>query len=346
MNKIQFIEDLKEKDIVVKSIFFVSKKELKKTRQNKDYLFLTLKDKTGELSAFLFENVDSFKDLFEEESYIFVEGITNEFNQNINLRISKIEKVDESNINIEDFLTQKGVDGETFFSDVLDFIDENVKDKHVKKLIGMVLSDPHVVAAIKEHPAALKMHHAIRGGLVEHVLSMLKLSKKIVEHYRDFPSDAGIKINEDLLYAGVIFHDIGKMWEISGKNENYSFSDEGKLLGHISIGFDLVSKYIDKIPEFPSTLKLCILHLILSHHGEREYGSPVTPKIPEALILHYVDNLDAKLYSIFNSRKSSRNAMWTSNQNALRKEIFIGCSNDNSEEKIENEESDGDEIPF
>ena len=121
---------------------------------------------------------------------------------------------------------------------------------------------------------------------------------------------------------------------------NYSFTDYGKLLGHISIGYAIVSKYMDEIEDFPEDLRLCILHLILSHHGEREFGSPVTPITPEAVILHYLDNLDAKLYSIFNSKKNSRESKWTGNQNALRKEIYTGCLKFLEEdESIEGEEN-------
>ncbi len=343
MEKKQFIENLDEKDIAVDSIFFVVKKELKKTRQNKDYLFLTLKDKTGEIPAFLFENVNIYKDRFDEESYIRVKGITSEFNNNINLRISKIESVEKEEVNLENFINEKKVDGDMLFSDTLDFIDKNINNRFIRELVARVLSDSEVVKRIKEHPAAIKMHHALYGGLIEHIYSMLNLGKKIIEHYESFPTDVEIKINSDVLYAGIIFHDIGKLWEISDKIGNYSFSDYGKLLGHISIGYSLISKYVEEIPEFPEKLKLCILHLILSHHGEREFGSPVTPRTPEAIILHYIDNMDAKLYSIFNSQKNSKGGEWTGSQNALRKEIFIGCLDFKEMEENNNDE---DETPF
>ncbi len=340
MGKKQFVEDLNEKDIFVSSIFYVARKELKKTRQNRDYLFLSLKDKTGEISAFLFENVDAFKDKFEEESYIQVEGVTSEYNNNINLRISKIEKVEMEDVDFEDFTKERKIDTDLLFSDTLEFVDKNIENRYIRELIARVLSDIDVVKKIKSHPAAMKMHHALYGGLIEHIYSMLNLGKKIFEHYSSFPTDVNIKINSDVLYAGIIFHDIGKLWELTDKLENYSFSEEGKLLGHISIGYSIVSKYIDQIEGFPEDLKLCILHLILSHHGEREFGSPVTPRTPEAIILHYIDNLDAKLYSIFASKGNSKDVRWTNSQNALRKEIFIGCTD------FEEEYMDEDETPF
>jgi 3'-5' exoribonuclease len=180
---------------------------------------------------------------------------------------------------------------------------ESFTDPDLKILLNTLLADSGLAQAYREAPAAKQLHHAWLGGLLEHVVSLLKLADRVAGHYNALNPDS---LHRDLLLTGVVLHDIGKVQELTWE-AGFEYSVEGVLLGHIQMGMALVEKAIEKLPEFPPRLKTLVLHLILSHHGKLEFGSPKLPMIPEALVLNFVDDLDAKMQAMTSEfEKSSR----------------------------------------
>jgi len=159
----------------------------------------------------------------------------------------------------------------------------------LKALLRAILADPSIAAAYREAPAARQLHHAWLGGLLEHVVSLLRLGERVAAHYP--------LLDRDLLLTGVILHDIGKIHELSW-DIGFDYTTEGILLGHIQMGVDMVEKAMASLPQFPARLRTLVLHLILSHHGKLEFGSPKLPMIPEALVLNFIDDLDAKMQAV------------------------------------------------
>jgi 3'-5' exoribonuclease len=175
---------------------------------------------------------------------------------------------------------------------------ESFTDAHLKLLLNTLLADSGLAQAYREAPAAKQLHHAWLGGLLEHVVSLLTLADRVAPHYS--------VLHRDLLLTGVVLHDIGKVRELAWE-VGFEYTVEGTLLGHIQMGMELVEKTIDKLPDFPPRLKTLVLHLILSHHGKLEFGSPKLPMIPEALVLNFIDDLDAKMQAVASEfEKSAR----------------------------------------
>jgi 3'-5' exoribonuclease len=175
---------------------------------------------------------------------------------------------------------------------------ESFTDPDLKRLLTVLLGDPALAQAYREAPAARQLHHAWLGGLLEHVVSLITLADRVAPHYPI--------LHRDLLLTGVILHDIGKVQELAW-DVGFEYTVEGTLLGHIQMGTALVEKTIDSLPDFPPRLKTLVLHMILSHHGKLEFGSPKLPMIPEALVLNFLDDLDAKMQAMASEfQKSAR----------------------------------------
>jgi 3'-5' exoribonuclease len=160
---------------------------------------------------------------------------------------------------------------------------------YLRALLEALLDDPEIARRYKIAPAAKQIHHAYLGGLIEHVLSLCGLAALTASHYRT--------IDLDLLLTGVVLHDIGKIYELSYER-GFSYTTEGQLLGHISIGMRMVADKLARLPDFPARLRTLVEHMILSHHGRLEFGSPKVPQFPEAMLLHYLDDLDSKMESM------------------------------------------------
>jgi 3'-5' exoribonuclease len=162
---------------------------------------------------------------------------------------------------------------------------EEMKDPNLRQLLFRITADPDVAERFRMAPAARGMHHAFRSGLLEHTVSMATLGRRLAEHY---------SINEDLVVAGCVLHDLGKIWELD-ISSSIEYTDEGRLLGHLSMEVLYVDRVINELEGFPDELRRQLLHILLAHHGEYEYGSPRRPKTPEALVVHMADNLDSKM---------------------------------------------------
>lgn len=280
------------------SFFLVLNKQQRTTKSNKPYLNLTLGDKTGQIEGRVWEPGDPriAKD-FDRGDIVKVRGSASRFDDRVQVKVDQLRKALPLESDKADMLPATQYDVAALWSR-LEASVESVTNPDLKRLLAALLADPAIAQAYREAPAARQLHHAWLGGLLEHVVSLLNLADKVAAHYP--------LLDRDLLIAGVILHDIGKIRELTW-GAGFDYSVEGVLLGHIQIGVDLVEKTIAALPGFPDRLRTLVLHMILSHHGKLEFGSPKLPMIPEALALNFVDDFDAKMQAIASEfEKSAR----------------------------------------
>jgi 3'-5' exoribonuclease len=286
-----FIADLAsfEEGKLFDSFFLVLSRQLRTTQSNKPYLNLILCDKTGQLEARAWEPADPrmAKD-FERGDVVKVRGCITRFNDRLQVKVEQLRKAQPQEVNKADLMPATSYDVESLWRQLLSFV-ESFTDPHLKLLLSTILADPQIAVAYREAPAAKQLHHAWLGGLLEHVISLLRLADRVAPHYPI--------LHRDLLLTGVILHDIGKLRELSW-DIGFDYTVEGVLLGHIQIGAALTERTIDSLPDFPRKLRMLVLHMILSHHGKLEFGSPKLPMIPESLVLNFLDDLDAKMQAM------------------------------------------------
>ena len=286
-----FVSDLAsfEEGKIFDSFFLVLVRQLRTTQSNKAYYHLILCDKTGQLEARAWEPEDPriAKDVARGD-LVKVRGCIQRFNDRLQLKIEQLRKAHANEADRADMMpaTIYGVDG--LWRQLLGFVD-SFTDPHLKLLVSTILEDPQVSSSFRQAPAAKQLHHAWLGGLLEHVVSLLSLADRVAPQYPI--------LHRDLLLTGVILHDIGKIRELSW-DIGFEYSVEGILLGHIQIGTALAERTIDSLPGFPPRLKMLVLHMILSHHGKLEFGSPKLPMIPESLMLSFLDDMDAKMMAV------------------------------------------------
>lgn len=283
--KKQYVSDLKV-GTIVSSLFVVSHKSIKKKKNNDDYCAVTLQDKEGSIEGIIWTEVFKNVGYFEEGDFVLVKGNVSEYRGGKQLSISSMAKIkNKEDIEYSDFIktTKENVDG--MMSEIKSYI-ESIKDHHLRKLLDLFFKDEDFTRLFCRATAAVRYHHAYSGGLLEHTLSVTKIC--------DFLSRTYKNLNRDLMISGAILHDIGKIREYD-VGVIIKVTDEGKLLGHITIGYGLVLEKIKKISGFPEDLRERLLHIILSHHGHKEFGSPRRPKILEAFVVYHVDHMDADI---------------------------------------------------
>lgn len=266
----------------------VKRKSISFTKAGTPYLNLTLIDKTGEVNGKVWEQAEKLAKIFQKDDFIKIKSTAVTYQNSLQLNISSIIPLSPSEIDITNFLPQAKNDIEQTFLKLKVLIEE-VSNVHLKKLLDLFIADDQLIRLFKLAPAAKKMHHVYLGGLLEHTLSLSNLILQISKHYEG--------LNVDLLLTGGILHDIGKIHELT-YSRSFDYSDSGRLIGHITLGVEMINEKIRLIPDFPQELAVELRHLIISHHGEYQYGSPKRPKTLEALILYYLDDLDAKVEEI------------------------------------------------
>jgi 3'-5' exoribonuclease len=283
-----FISDLAsfEEGKLFDGFFLVLGRQLRTTQTNKPYINLILCDKTGQLEGRAWEPGDPriARD-FERGDIVKARGCIQRFNERLQLKVEQLRKAYPHEVEKSDYMPATTCDVAALWSQLLRFVD-SFTDPHLKDLVSAILADPKIAAPYREAPAAKQLHHAWLGGLLEHVISLLELADGVAIHYPI--------LHRDLLLTGVILHDIGKLRELSW-DIGFEYTIEGVLLGHIQIGAALAERTMDSLPGFPPRLKMLVLHMILSHHGKLEFGSPKLPMIPESLMLSFLDDLDAKM---------------------------------------------------
>ena len=282
----RYINELRDGEMLTE-VYLCKQCQTLKTKTGKNYMALTLQDQTGTLEAKIWDlgpgigNVDAM-------DYVKVEGQLTTFQNNLQLNVRRIRKADEGEYDPADYMPVSGRDRKEMYAELKKMI-ETVKEPHLHSLLTVVFADNDIVGKFMSHSAAKAIHHAFIGGLLEHTLGVTKLCSQIAE---DYPM-----LNRDLLVTAAIFHDIGKLFEISSFPEN-DYTDEGNLLGHIVLGAEYIGKKIEEVDRFPQKLASELRHCILAHHGELEFGSPKKPAIAEALVLSMADNLDAKMETL------------------------------------------------
>ena len=282
--KSPFIRELKPDEIAT-AILLVQTKEVRQKRTGEPYLSLVLADRTGEIDCKMWDNVAEVVDAFERDDFIKVKGLMQLYNNRPQFTIHKLRRVADHEIDFADFFPASLQDPEAMWGQIRAIV-AALDNDHIRRLLDAFLDDPEIAARYKVAPAAKSIHHAFRSGLLEHVLSLAKLAKLTAGHYGS--------VDLNLLIAGVVLHDIGKIHELS-YDRSLGYSTEGQLLGHIAIAIRMIADKLRAFPDFPLQLRNLIEHMVLSHHGQLELGSPKVPSFPEALLLHYLDDMDSKM---------------------------------------------------
>lgn len=288
MIKDRFIADLKtiDRNARFESTFLVQAKEIRsKKKSGEPYLVLRLADRTGVMDARMWDNVSAVAEVFKVSDFVEIRGRVQDYNGQAQIIIGKLAVVPRAQVDPGEFLPRTRRDVDKMFAAVVATI-EGFTDPHLRRLMSDIFRDKEIARRYKQAPAASGMHHAWVGGLLEHVLSCLEVSRLLASHYSE--------LDGDLLASGVLLHDFGKIFELS-VDHAIEYTDEGRLLGHIAMGSAWLERRCDDIEGFPPRLKTLLLHLVLSHHGKLEFGSPKQPLFPEALALHYIDDLDSRL---------------------------------------------------
>lgn len=289
----RFLSELKEGEMF-KEVYLCKQLQTLKTKAGKSYFSMILQDKTGTKDAKIWD-LGSGIDHFEAMDYIHIEGQATMFQGAIQLNVKRVRRCQEGEYDIANYMPSTEKNIEDMYQELLVYVNK-IKEPHVKELAqSFYVTDKEFVKKFKGHSAAKSVHHGFIGGLLEHTVGVTRIC--------DFLADQYPMLKRDLLLVTAMFHDLGKMEEISDFPEN-DYTDSGNLLGHIYIGTAKLQERMKTIPGFPKKMENEILHCILSHHGELEYGSPKKPALAEALALSMADNMDAKLQTMRELLKS------------------------------------------
>jgi 3'-5' exoribonuclease len=282
--KSPYVREMKPNQVVT-TTFLVHVKDVRQKKSGDPYLSLLLGDRTGEVDAKMWDNVAEVMDTFDRDDFVKVKGLLQIFQNRPQLTIHKMARVLDSDVDFGDYFPASARDPMEMFAELRGIV-AGIGNPLLRDLLNAFLDDEPLARMYRTAPAAKSVHHAWLGGLIEHVLSVCSLGKTMASHYP--------YIDLDLLVTGAILHDVGKIAELTYER-SFGYSAEGQLLGHIVIGLRLLHEKLQRFPEFPPKLRVLVEHLIVSHHGEMEFGSPKIPLFPEALLLHFLDNLDSKM---------------------------------------------------
>lgn len=300
----------------VTSLFLVQSKQVRSTREGKPYLALRLTDRTGTVEARMWDDIAEVESQFDRDDVVKVEATVESYRGKMQLKLKRLRPVQDSEVELADFLPQTEADVEALYSEVL-AVARGVANPHLQALLLAVLEDAEVAPGLKRAPGAKTLHHAYQGGLIEHVASLCRLCRLVAQNYPE--------VDLDLLLTGALLHDIGKVYELSYER-SLDYTTAGNLVGHIALGLELVNRKMDAQEGFPADLRLLVQHLLLSHHGRLEFGSPVTPRFTEAVLLHYLDDLDSKMEAIRSSLKAAdsegREGDWTDWNRSLERPLL------------------------
>jgi 3'-5' exoribonuclease len=310
-----FVKEIKDRD-QVSEVFLVKEKITAMAKNGKPYLTLKLMDKSGEIDAKVWDNIDQVAPLFEKNDFLKIAAKASVYLGKMQLVISELRKIPEEEVALADFLPETERDIAEMEEELRTLV-TTLRSDWLRRLLESIFTDPQIAPLYRVAPAAKGMHHVYLGGLLEHSLAVARLVDAIIPLYQD--------IDRDLLIAGALLHDLGKVREMQFVRA-FDYTDEGKLLGHITIGVEMIHEKICAIEGFPPELALHLKHLILSHHGQYEYGSPKRPKTVEATVLNYLDDLDSKINGIrTHIRKEGEiQGHWTSYHRLYDRYFYVG----------------------
>lgn len=283
----QLIKGLKDKDSV-DTLLLVKEKNLGVGKNGRPFMSVVLGDASGSIDGRLWDNVEALARGFESGDVIRVRGTVQIFQNRKQLVLHRLEKIDPTTVKVEDFIPQSGLKTEDLYVELM-ILARSIQNPSLNQLVVGTLEDPEIKPKLMRAPAAKSIHHAWIGGLLEHILSMAKLLDGMAKHYPF--------LNRDLLIFGAIFHDLGKIWELSW-DHGFSYTDRGRLIGHMEMACELIDQKASRILGFDQELRDACKHIVLSHHGKLEYGSPKRPKFLEAMIVAMVDDIDSKVSTI------------------------------------------------
>jgi 3'-5' exoribonuclease len=287
--KTVFLADIaKYEGQTVTDFFAVAQKQFSRKRDGAAYLSLRLTDRSGQCEAKMWDNFEVCADTFQAGDVVKVQVEVSSYNGRSQLTIKKLRQAAAEEYSLADFQPHTSLSIDELWAKLNAFIG-SFTEPFLQQLVRSFLDDPEVATLLRSAPAAKYLHHAWIGGLLEHIVSLLGLCDRVTPHYP--------QVHRDLVMTGAILHDIGKLEELRW-SLSFDYTLEGQLLGHITLGIAMIEKRIAAIPGFPPRLRLLVEHIVLSHHGKYEFGSPKLPMTPEAILFHYLDDLDAKMYSV------------------------------------------------
>jgi 3'-5' exoribonuclease len=296
----------------VDSLFLVSAKNHGVTKGGNSYLVLKLLDRSGEIEGRVWDRADDLGRGFDKNDFVRVRGQALLYQGKVQIRVQDVMRVDENQIAAEDFLPKSSFDPDAMLEELQTILRE-IKNPHLLALAESFFADNELMHLLKRAPGAKTIHHPFLSGLLEHTLSLLKLILKVVENYNG--------VDVDLLLMGGFLHDIGKVYEFSYERA-VEYTDAGQLLGHLVMEVEMVDQKIASIPEFPPELAMLVKHMMVSHHGAYEFGSPKLPQTLEAVMLHSLDDLDGKIQAIQSLPDKEPGSKWTAFHRAYGRSFY------------------------
>jgi len=314
MKEFYICDCAKVENQTITSFFVVASKQLKSKKNGDLYLSVILADRSGQLQANMWDNVADALDGFEQDDFVKVKGVIHKYNGRWQLTMHKVRRLGEQEIEYSDYIAKTHKDIEQLWRTLGEFV-ESLQNPWLKSLLKEFMADEAIATAYKNAPAAKTLHHAFVGGLLDHVVSLFTLCDLAVRNYP--------QVDRDLLLTGAFLHDIGKVHELVYQR-SIAYTTKGQLLGHMIIELEMLHQKIARLPGFPDELKILLEHVIISHHGQYEFGSPKLPMFPEALMLHYLDDLDSKMESMRAQfeREAELDSPWTSYNPSLGRPLL------------------------
>ena len=310
----QYIIDLKEGS-KLKQVFLCKHKNLPKDRNGRPYMTLVLADRTGSVEALLWEEAEQQSRRFSESDLVEVVGKSVLFQGRLQLHLTEIRLAENCDLPPEEFLAAPCQGTVETFQELVEHL-HTIKDPVLCRLVEVLLGDEELMESLRGAPAARTIHHAYPGGLLEHTMSVMGLADAICEHY-------GARLNRDYCLMGAFLHDLGKVRELS-VTQGIHYTDEGRLLGHMTLGLQLLDRKLEEAGDIPAEAAMHLRHILLSHHGKLEHGSPKRPKTMEAFVVHRADELDSALASIHEILQQPGTNGWTAYQALFDRYLFRG----------------------
>lgn len=315
----------------LQEIFLVSRKSLAETKAGKPYLALGLMDKTGEIEARLWDNAQQFDAQAEEGGFVLVQAVAKPFRDQLQLAVNTLQRVAEEKVQLGDFMPTS-TRSETEMAAELETVIAGLGNVAIRALMRAIFQG-ETLARFQRAPAAKKMHHAYIGGLIEHTLSIVGMAEKTAAHYP--------LLDRDMLIAGALLHDIAKIEEFDFARPPFGYTDRGRLVGHLVLGVEMVRKAAEQVAELTADQVDGLMHIILSHHGQYAYGSPVLPMTPEAILLHHLDDMDAKMNFMegLRAKMTGTGQQWSDYQRHLERYLYLRAGGVDEESPPADEEA-------
>ncbi len=317
-NKGHYINELPQSGEVT-LLGVVIEKEVRAKRNGGTFLALRFGDRSGELDAKVWDNPETIARLFECEDVVKVRGTVDHYNDKSQLIVSRIRRCEPNEYNAADFYPASCRDPDEMLGELQSFV-AMVRDEALQRLLESIVGDASISQRLKTAPAAMKIHHAFRGGLLEHMLALCNLATALAAQYP--------RLNLDWLIGGAILHDLGKIEALQSSGLRFTYTSRGQLIDHVALGLEMLERHVAQFPEFPQELKTILQHFIISHHGDLDKGALRTPMFPEAQVLNLIDLIDARLEQAFRLiDQAGQEAEFTAYVPSLERQLFRGFRN-------------------